>query len=128
MTRLYFPAIVEGGAEPGYSVFFPDLLGLASAGDTLQEAALHAEEALRGHVELMVESGEELPPASELDAIGRDPDIQEIARILVGVDIPSTRLLRVNVSLPEDLVRRIDRTSNNRSRFLAEAAERALAK
>lgn len=127
MSTVYFPAIVEGNARAGYSVFFPDLPGLASAGDTLQEAALHAAEGLRGHVELMVEEGVAVPAASELDAVARDPDVEEAARILVPVEVPSSRALRVNVTLPEDLLQRIDRKSANRSRFLAEAAERALA-
>ncbi|HXP72760.1 MAG TPA: type II toxin-antitoxin system HicB family antitoxin [Stellaceae bacterium] len=50
MTRVYFPAIVEGGKRPGYSVFFPDLPGLASAGDSVQAAALNAEGAAVSHV------------------------------------------------------------------------------
>jgi predicted RNase H-like HicB family nuclease len=33
----------------GYSVFFPDIPGCTSGGDTLREAALNAEEALAGH-------------------------------------------------------------------------------
>src|SRR5258708_4089017 len=127
MSTIYFPAIVEGNSRAGYSVFFPDLPGLASAGDTLQEAALHAAEGLRGHVQLMVEDGLAVPAASELDAVARDPDVEEAARILVPVEVPSSRALRVNVTLPEDLLQRIDRKSANRSRFLAEAAERALA-
>jgi predicted RNase H-like HicB family nuclease len=32
MATVYFAAIVEAGVEPGYSVFFPDLPGCASAG------------------------------------------------------------------------------------------------
>jgi len=127
MSTIYFPAIVEGNSRAGYSVFFPDLPGLASAGDTLQAAALHAAEGLRGHVHLMVEDGLAVPAASELDAVARDPDVEEAARILVPVEVPSSRALRVNVTLPEDLLQRIDRKSANRSRFLAEAAERALA-
>jgi predicted RNase H-like HicB family nuclease len=127
MSTIYFPAIVEGSARSGYSVFFPDLPGLASAGDTLQEAALQAAEGLRGHVHLMVEEGLGVPAASELDALARDPDVEEAARILVPVEVPSARALRVNVTLPEDLLQRIDRKSTNRSRFLADAAERALA-
>jgi len=127
MSTIYFPAIVEGNARSGYSVFFPDLPGLASAGDTLQEAALHAAEGLRGHVQMMAEEGLAVPAASELDRVARDPDVKEAARILVPVEVPSARALRVNVTLPEDLLQRIDRKSANRSRFLAEAAERALA-
>jgi predicted RNase H-like HicB family nuclease len=67
-------------------VFFPDLPGLASAGDTLQEAALHAAEGLRGHIQLMVEEGHDVPEASELDAVARDPDVEEAARILAPVE------------------------------------------
>src|SRR5258708_34287037 len=84
-------------------------------------------EGLRGHVQLMVEDGLAVPAASELDAVARDPDVEEAARILVPVEVPSSRALRVNVTLPEDLLQRIDRKSANRSRFLAEAAERRLA-
>jgi predicted RNase H-like HicB family nuclease len=35
----HYPAIIEGDAETGYSVFFPDIPGCTSGGDTLQEAA-----------------------------------------------------------------------------------------
>ena len=125
MSRVYFPAIIEGG-RLGYGVFFPDLDGLASGGDTVQQAALNAEEGLRAHLELMAEEGLEIPQPSELDAIKRDPDVKEVARILVGAEAPTHRVLRLNVTLPEDLVRRIDAAATNRSRFLAEAAETVL--
>lgn len=124
MARAYFPAVIEASRE-GYSVFFPDL-GMHSAGDTAQEAALNAEKGLRSHMELMVEEGFNVPTPSELDAIRVDPDVKEVARILVPVDLPSTKVLRLNVTLPEDLVRRIDAASKNRSGFLAKAAELVL--
>ncbi|MDE2230195.1 MAG: type II toxin-antitoxin system HicB family antitoxin [Alphaproteobacteria bacterium] len=126
MAIIYFPAIVETGDFPGYSVFFPDLPGLASAGESTQEAAHNAEEALRGHLELMVEDGMAIPEPSALDRIEHDPEVREAARILVRAVVPSERVLRVNVTLPEDLVQRIDERTNNRSRFLAEAAEKLL--
>jgi predicted RNase H-like HicB family nuclease len=86
----YYPAIVERGAE-GYGVFFPDLPGCVSAGGTLQEAARNAEEALQLHVEGTIEDGDPLPAPSELDAIERDPEVDEAARILVRVDVPKAR-------------------------------------
>lgn len=61
MAQVYFPAIVERGKRRGYSVFFPDLPGLASAGRTVQEVARNAEEGLRGHLELMVEESLDIP-------------------------------------------------------------------
>ncbi|HXZ00480.1 MAG TPA: type II toxin-antitoxin system HicB family antitoxin [Stellaceae bacterium] len=95
MATVYFPAIVEGGKRSGYSVFFPDLPGLASAGDSLQEAARNAEEGLRGHLELMAEEGEPIRAPRDLDAIPRDPKVKEAARILVRAELPSTKVLRV---------------------------------
>jgi|SRR5579872_2274850 len=126
--RSYFLAIIEGDAGTGYSVFFPDLPGLASAGDTVGEAALRAEQALDGHIAVMMNHDEPIPPSSDIESIPHDPEVHEVARILVGVDIPSTKTQRVNVTLPEDLLRRIDAATTNRSRFLAQAAERVLAR
>jgi predicted RNase H-like HicB family nuclease len=126
MSVIYFPAIIEGGKKVGYSVYFPDLPGLASAGDTVQDTALKAEEALQFHLDGMLEDGEELPKPSNLDRLPRDPSIKEMARILVRAELPSAKALRLNVTLPEDLVHRIDAFADNRSRFLAEAAARAL--
>ena len=45
----------------------------------------------------------------------------------VLVDVPVRRpAIRVNVSLPADLVEAIDRVTDNRSRFLADAAREKL--
>lgn len=49
MATVVYPAIVER-AGAGFSVFFPDLPGLVSAGRTVTEAVLNAEEALTGHL------------------------------------------------------------------------------
>jgi hypothetical protein len=91
----------------------------------VQDAARNAEEGLRGHLELLVEEGLEIPQPSERDAIKCDPEVSEAARILVRAEIPSSKAVRVNVMLP-DLLRRIDQRTKNRSGFLAQAAERAL--
>src|SRR5579875_1997529 len=126
MSIVYFPAIIERGKRRGYGVFFPDLPGCVSAGDTLQEAARKAEEAVALHLEGRAEEGENIPEPRNRQRLPRNPDDKEAARILVRGAIPSDRVLRVNVTLPEDLLRRIDAHTGNRSRFLAEAAERAL--
>jgi predicted RNase H-like HicB family nuclease len=127
MSTVFFTAIIEGDRESGYSVFFPDLPGLASAGDTLQHAAEQAREGLELHIEGMLEDGDAIPTPTALEDISDDPDVKEAARVLVPVSIPSTHTVRVNITLPEDLVERIDKVARNRSRFLADAAEKALA-
>lgn len=125
MATVHYPAIIERGPE-GFGVFFPDLPGCVSAGDTIQEAALNAEEALSGHLAVSAEHGDAIPDPSDLDAIGRDPDVDEAARILVRGERPG-RSMRVQVSIEEGLLARIDRVAANRSRFLADAARAALA-
>lgn len=87
MAIRHHPAIVEGDAGSGYSIFFPDLPGCTSGGATLQEAALHAEEALASHLALMLAAGEEVPEPSTLDALPQpiEPDVVETARLLVRV-------------------------------------------
>jgi predicted RNase H-like HicB family nuclease len=89
MPIHHYPAIIEGDGRTGYSVFFPDLPGCTSGGDTLQQAALNAEEALAGHVDLMLQAGEALPDPSVLDTLPQpiEPDVVEAARLLVRVRV-----------------------------------------
>jgi predicted RNase H-like HicB family nuclease len=89
MTVRHYPAIIEGDPVTGYTVFFPDLPGCTSGGTTLQEAALNAEQALAGHVGLMLEHGDEVPPPSRLDDLPRpiEPDVIEASRLLVRIDL-----------------------------------------
>ncbi|HEX8625603.1 MAG TPA: type II toxin-antitoxin system HicB family antitoxin [Allosphingosinicella sp.] len=85
MAIVYYPATIERSRR-GYSVFFPDLPGCTSAGETLAEAAINAEEALAGHLLVSEEHGDELEGPSELDAAEVDLDIDEVARILVRAE------------------------------------------
>ncbi len=88
MPVRHYPAIIEGDDETGYSVFFPDVPGCTSGGNTLQEAPLNAEEALAAHIALIMEGGEEIPAPSRLDDLARpiEPDVAEVARQLVRAE------------------------------------------
>lgn len=123
MGVAYYPAIIERGTD-GFGVFFPDLPGCTSAGDSLQDAARNAEEALQGHVDLSAEHGEALSPPSDLDALAPDSDVVEAARVLVRVELPD-RAVRVNITLPEGLLAEADhyarRMGFTRSGLLAQA-------
>ena len=125
MATVYYPAIIERGRS-GFSVFFPDLHGCTSAGATVQEAALASEDALSGHLSVMAGHGDPFPDPSSIDAIERDPEVDEVARILVRGERPG-RAVRVQVSIDEGLLARIDRIATNRSGFLADAARAKLA-
>ncbi|WP_010545657.1 type II toxin-antitoxin system HicB family antitoxin [Sphingomonas elodea] len=125
MATVYYPAIIER-ADDGFSVFFPDLPGCTSAGETVQEAALNAEEALAGHLAVSAEHGDPIPAPSVVDAIPHDPEVDEVARILVRAERPG-KFVRVQITMDEGLLARIDRVARNRSGFLADAARVALA-
>lgn len=128
MTIHFFPAIIER-VKKGFGVFFPDLPGCTSYGKTMEEAAINAEQALRGHLLLMIEDGDHIPKQRPLDKIDHDPEIKEAARILVRADLPG-KAVRLNISLDEGLIEAIDATAQSRgmtrSGFLAEAAKRAI--
>lgn len=125
MSVVIYPAIVERAGN-GFSLFFPDLPGCVSAGATIQETALNAEEALAGHLLVAAQYGDSVSDPSALDAVPLDPEVTEIARILVRVERPG-KTVRLNITLDEGLVAAIDRVAANRSGFLAEAARHELA-
>lgn len=101
MTTRSYVAIIERGAE-GFGAFFPDFPGCVSTGDTIQETARNAEEALRGHVASMICDGDTIPPATALDDIPTDPDVTEAARIMVQVTLPDhTAAARPSPDNPE---------------------------
>ena len=125
MATVFYPAIIERAGD-GFSVFFPDLPGCTSAGRTVTEAAVNAEEALAGHLLVSEQYGDELADPSEIDAIEADPDVDEVARLLVRGERKG-KAVRINITLDEGLVAAIDKVAANRSGFLAEAARVALA-
>lgn len=118
-------ALLRKDEASDYGVDFPDLPGCITAGRTLEEARLAAAEALALHLEGMAEDGEGAPEPSSVDDVMNDPHNRDAVAFLVD-PLPSTKPVRVNVMLPGDLLRRIDRVTENRSRFLAEAAREKL--
>lgn len=127
VVRTY-PAVVERGPR-NYGVTFPDLPGCVTVGDTQDEAARNAEEALGAHLGLLHERGLPVPEPSPLDAVARDPEVDEVARLLVRAEVPE-RAVRVNITVPDDLLAAVDRYAARRgltrSAFLAQAAREAM--
>lgn len=129
MQRVY-PAIVTKSGSSDYGVVFPDFPGCVTTGETINEAAAMAIEALAGHLETMVEAGEPIPEPAPFDA--PLPDwLADIAAesagmpvLTVPVEIPG-RAVRINISLDEGLLRRLDRAASadheSRSGFIARA-------
>jgi len=125
MATVFYPAIIEQGID-SFGVVFPDLLGCASAGKTIQEAAINAEEALNGHLKVMADFGDPIPDPSEIDQVEAFEGSVEVARLLVRAERPG-KAVRVQITLEEGLLAKIDRVARNRSGFLADAAREKLA-
>ena len=119
-------ALLRKDPDSDFGVEFPDFPGCVTAGKTLEEARSMAGEALALHVEGMMVDREPVPEPSSLDDVMSDPDSVGGVTILVDVATKPAKSVRINVMLPEDVVQAIDRTTKNRSRFLADAAKSKL--
>jgi len=70
----HYVAIVEEEEGKAVGVWFPDLPGCFSAGDTLDEAMLNAQEALALYADALREDGQPMPPARTLTELKTDPE------------------------------------------------------
>lgn len=122
----HYIALIHKDSDSDFGVSFPDFPGCITAGSSLQEALALAAEALAGHIELMLEDGETIPEPSDMDAVMAAPENRDGVAVLVPAPEAAEKAVRVNVTLPAGLLRRIDALTSNRSRFLAKAAEKAL--
>ena len=125
---MLYPIVIHKDAETSYGVTVPDLPGCFSAGDTIQEAMKNAVEAIECHVEGILLDEENLPTAKSIDHYAHLEDYQGGTWALVEVDLSKLggKTERINISMPERILRKIDcfATSSHktRSKFLAEAA------
>ena len=123
-------ALIHKDAGSDYGVSFPDFPGCISAGATLDEARAMAAEALALHVEGMTEDGEAAPEPSSLEAVMRDPDSRDGVAILVDLPVAPAKIVRINITVPEDDLRLIDQFAEThgftRSGFLVSAAKKAV--
>lgn len=130
---MLYPIAIEPGDEThAFGVIVPDIPGCFSAGDTLEEAYANAKEAIKGHLELLVEMGEEVPLPTSMDNHRKNPDFTEYDMFFGVVDVDITHLLgkaeKINITLPSRLIRRIDDfvaqnpQYKSRSGFLAKVA------
>jgi predicted RNase H-like HicB family nuclease len=132
-VRRYI-ALLHPDATGGYGVSFPEFPGCISGGDTLAEAADQAAQALRLHVEGMIEDGETIPEPRSAEELGKDSRVKawfkDATVALVPLLPPRDRVERLNISLDRNLVREIDTAAKalgmNRSAFLAAGAQRLL--
>lgn len=122
MEKFYY-AVIEKGTGTDFGVWFPDFAGCVSAGTNHTEALVNAREALQFHVDGMIEDGEVIPEPTMWEDLPNGGGHLQVA--LIGVRLP-TRSKRINITIDEGLLARIEAKTNNVSGFLAEAAREKL--
>ncbi len=124
-------AVVHKDSKSDFGVSFPDFPGCITAGSSIDEAKDMAHDALSLHLKGMLEDGESIPAPSKLEDLMTDSDYADAVAILV-VTVAETkpRSVRVNITVPEDMLRKIDAVAKkrgmSRSSFLVNAAQNAI--
>lgn len=124
-------ALIHKDRDSEFGVSFPDLPGCVTAGSTLDEAREMAVEALAFHLEGLEADGEPIPEPSSLETVMADAENNDAVAMLVPAPAQAAKTIRVNITLPEDVLRDIDRYAEangyTRSGFLALAAKKVMA-
>lgn len=129
MMRNYI-ALIHKDANSDYGISFPDFPGVVTAGTDLDDARRMAEEALSFHVDGLAEDGEAIPEPSTLESVMNMPENRDAVAVLVALKTASKKAVRLNITLPEDVLTEIDLYAAShgltRSGFLAQAAKRVM--
>jgi predicted RNase H-like HicB family nuclease len=126
---MLYPVYVHKDEASAYGVTFPDFPGCFSAADDLESLPRMAQEAVEVHFE-----GEdvEIPPPTAIETLATSSEYEGGFWLLLDIDLTkvNTKSVRLNISLPANLVSQIDRYAARhhmtRSGFLARAAQDAM--
>jgi predicted RNase H-like HicB family nuclease len=127
---MRYPIAIEPGTDAtAWGVVVPDLPGCFSAGDTMEEALIQAEEAVTAWIETALDAGQAIPQPSAIDTLrAAHPEFEGWLWSLVKIDpaMLDNTLERVNISLPRRVLHRLDARARSagetRSGFIARMA------
>lgn len=86
---MYYPVAIHKEPNSDYGVTVPDLPGCFSAGSTVDEAMLMAREAIELYLDTLIESGRDIPDASEIESLKANPDYADATWAFVAVEYKS---------------------------------------
>lgn len=102
--KYNFPAIFHPEAEGGYSIFFPDIEGCYSQGETIQECCEMAEDALNLILWDMEEAHKPIPQPTNINDIQKESpnDIVTLVKAdtLAYRKLYDTKAIKRTLSLP----------------------------
>ena len=127
----YYPVVIHKDKDSDFGVTVPDLPGCFSAGRSMEDALRQAKEAVECHMEGLLLDGEALPaPTQDYTRLAQNSEYKDGIWHLIEIDLSKldSKTRRVNITIPEQLLTRVDRyvkehRFSSRSGFLARAAE-----
>jgi predicted RNase H-like HicB family nuclease len=129
---MLYPVYVHmGDARHAHGVTFPDFPGCFAAADDWADLPAAVQEAVQAHFH--GEGAQAVPAPTALEVLSADPQFTGGVWLLADVDLSriDTSPVRLNISLPSNLVEQIDAYARShghtRSGFLAQAARQAMA-
>ena len=127
---MLYPVYVHvGDKKHAHGVTFPDFAGCFAAADAWADLPAAIQEAVQAH---FFGEPDNVPEPTALEVLAVDPQFTGGVWMLADVDLSriDTRPVRLNVSLPSNLVQQIDTWASQhhmtRSGFLAKAAQEAM--
>jgi predicted RNase H-like HicB family nuclease len=126
MSTIVYVALASRADSGGYHARFPDLPSCEAQGATLAELIVNARQRLLACLEAVEGQGDAWPAASPLESFITEAGVMAIP-VDVSVDDPP---IRVNISLGERLVQRLDAAAEargmTRSGFIAQSVRSSL--
>lgn len=125
---MKYPVLIHKESSSDFGVTVPDLPGCYSAGTTMEEALESAQEAVLTHVEGLMMDQEPIPTPSSVESLLPEWNEKGAVWALVPVDLSvlSKKAKRINITVPENLLRKIDafamKDGDSRSGLLVTAA------
>ena len=127
---MQYPIAIEWGDEQtATGITIPDIPFAVTAGDTHEEAYEAALEVAHIRLEEMASSGDPIPMPGRIEDHRQNPEYAGMGWGLLEIDVSPYlgKSEKVNVTLPGNLIRRIDgyvsrHNVKSRSNFLADAA------
>jgi predicted RNase H-like HicB family nuclease len=132
--KNYIALFEYENGKKGFSVVFPDLPGLITAGDSYEDTVRMAHEGLASHIKFLREENEIVPNPRSIEQIEETwADWNEWNNNYKFLIVPisllpiTTKAKRINIVINEGLLARIDTVAKNRSEFISKAIESTLA-
>ena len=117
---MRYPALIDGEAG-SYGVVFPDLPGCVAMGSTIDEAILHAEEAMRDWIDDMEERGQPIaePTPLEILEVPNDCVLASVLWVRSGRQESSVRMnLVLDAGVAEAINAEAERRQMSRKDYL----------